>query len=245
MRLPYIQATLRHLHSKNFPNIFWLRMPDPYELDEHLEMPVPPHQRVMTLWRTTVLPAVQQICSTYSFTGVMVVEDTVLLRKDVNYEDIAAEILESKARAGVWGYGDKWPIKKPDGTVDGFGWSGTKGLWMTPAWCEEINLILENTHFDRYRHVDMWLVDLLKRRRSQGFCLFSLLAGYGHRVSMSTSEPGQQKFGGCFLPEVPHGRPMRQEDRDNYIYQNAPARISDVCGFRPEHCTCAMFLGSG
>ena len=29
------------------------------------------------------------------------------------------------------------------------------------------------------------------------------------------------------MPEVPHGRPMRQQDRDNYIYQNAPAGIKD------------------
>ena len=29
------------------------------------------------------------------------------------------------------------------------------------------------------------------------------------------------------MPEVPHGRPMRQEDRDNYIYQNAPAGIKE------------------
>jgi len=181
----------------------------------------------MTLWRTTVLPAVQQICTAYNFTGVMVVEDTVLLRKDVTYVDIAAEIMESKARAGVWGYGNKWEIKKNEKTFSEIGWSGTKGLWMTPAWCEEINLMLENTNFDRYRHVDMWLVDLLKRRRSQGFCLLSLLAGYGHRVSMSTSEPGQQKFGGCFLPEVPQLRFMRQEDMENYIYENAPPGIKE------------------
>ena len=137
----------------------------------------------------------------------------MLLRKDVTYVDVAAEITKSKARAGVWGYGSKWDIKKPDGTFGGFGWSGTKGLWMTPAWCEEINLMLVNTNFERYRHVDMWLVDLLKRRRSRGFRLLPLLADYGHRVSMSTSEPGQQKFGSCFLPEVPHVPPMRREAR--------------------------------
>ena len=135
---------MRQLQEKRFPNIFWLRMPDPDELDAHLNNTVPPEQRVMCLWRTTVLPAVQRVCTDCTCTGVMVVEDTVLLRPDVTYEDVAAEITESQARAGVWGYGSKWEINNADGTSAGFGWAGVKGLWMTPAWCEEIQRNVEN-----------------------------------------------------------------------------------------------------
>ena len=101
IRLPYIETSLRHLNDKGFPNIFWLRMLDPDELDAHLNITVAPQQRLMTLWRTTVLPAVQQVCTACNCTGAMVVEDTVLLRKDVTYEDVAAEITESEACAGV------------------------------------------------------------------------------------------------------------------------------------------------
>ena len=35
-RLPYIQGTMRQLQEKRFPNIFWLRLPDPLELDDLL-----------------------------------------------------------------------------------------------------------------------------------------------------------------------------------------------------------------
>ena len=79
--------------------------------------------------------------------------------------------------------------------------------------------MLGNTNFEHYQHVDMWLVHLLKKQKARGFLLLPVLAGYGHRVSMSTSEHGVQKFGGCFLPQKPNGRHMRQEERDNYIYR--------------------------
>ena len=106
-------------------------MPDPFELDDLLDTTLAPEQRVMALWRTTVLPAVLQVCETYNYTGAMVVEDTVLLRQDVTYSEVAREIQQREAPAGVWEYGKKW--KK--------GWSGSKGLWMTPAWCEVIGVI--------------------------------------------------------------------------------------------------------
>ena len=105
MRLPYIEATMRQLQDKGFPNIFWLRLPDPHELDGHLRTTVAPAQRVMALWRTTVLPAVTKVCAKYNYTGAMVVEDTVLLREDVTYDEVAAEIQRTAAPAGVWGYG--------------------------------------------------------------------------------------------------------------------------------------------
>ena len=143
-RLPYIQATMRQLQDKGFPNIFWLRLPDPLELDKLLKKNVPPQRRVMTLWRRTVLPAVLQLCDKYNYTGAMVVEDTVLLRQDVTYDDVASEIQQRNAPAGVWGYGNYWKKQNADGTWS-HGWHGTKGLWMTPAWCEEISLRMERS----------------------------------------------------------------------------------------------------
>ena len=105
--------------------------------------------------------------------------------------------------------------------------------------------MLENTNFEHYQHVDMWLVHLLKKQKARGILLFPVLAGFGHRVSMSTSQVGEQKFGGCFLPEKPKARPMRQEEKDNYIYQYAPAGIRqwvEACGRelgRPSQLTSA------
>ena len=96
--------------------------------------------------------------------------------------------------------------------------------------------MLENTNFEHYRHVDMWLVDLLKKQKARGFLLLPVLAGYGHRVSMSESELGEQKFGGCFLPQKPNARPMRQDDKENYIYRYAPPGIRDWV----EACRCEL-----
>ena len=147
------------------------------------------------------------MCETYNYTGAMVVEDTVLLRPDVTYSDVAREIRRKEAPAGVWGYGKFWEKADSQGILRS-GWSGTKGLWMTRAWCEEIGVMLENTNFEHYKHVDMWLVHLMKEQKARGFVLYPVLAGYGHRVSMSTAEHGVQKFGGCWLPDSPHDRPM-------------------------------------
>ena len=98
---------------------------------------------------------------------------------------------------------------------------------MTPAWCEEISLRMENTNFENYKHVDMWLVDLLKQQKAQGFALYSVLAGYGHRVSMSTGAHGVQKFGGCYLPESPQERPLTVREKNEYIFQYSPPGIEE------------------
>ena len=70
----------------------------------------------------------------------MVVEDTVLFRQDVTYSEVAREIRQRKAPAGVWGYG-KYLEKADSQGNTRRGWSGMKGLWMTPAWCEVIGVI--------------------------------------------------------------------------------------------------------
>ena len=98
---------------------------------------------------------------------------------------------------------------------------------MTAAWCEEITVMLENTNFEHYKHVDMWLVQLLKQQKARGFVLYSVLAGYGHRVSMSTAEHGVQKFGGCWLPPSPHERPLGETEKDNYIFKYSPPGMQE------------------
>ena len=55
------------------------------------------------MYRTTILPAVLQLCETYQHAGAMVVEDSVLLRQNVTYSDVATEIQQRQAPAGVWG----------------------------------------------------------------------------------------------------------------------------------------------
>ena len=196
---------MRQLQEKRFPNIYWLRLPDPFELDVLLDITLAPQQRVMALWRTTVLPAVLDVCKRYNYSGAMVVEDTVLLRPDVTDTDVASEIQKTNAPAGVWGHGKYWEEADLQGNLR-CGWSGTKGLWMTPAWCEEIAVMLENTHFQDYKHVDMWLVGLLKQEKARGFVLYPAFAGYGHRVSMSTADHG------CLLYTSPSPRD-RQKSR--------------------------------
>ena len=87
--------------------------------------------------------------------------------------------------------------------------------------------MLENTNFEHYQHFDMWLVHLMKEQKARGFVLYPVLAGYGHRVSMSTAEHGVQKFGGCYLPESPHDGRMSRQERDDYIFKYAPRGIRE------------------
>ena len=47
---------------------------------------------------------------------------------------------QREAPAGVWGYYKYWEKADSQGNTRR-GWSGTKGLWMTPAWCEVIGVI--------------------------------------------------------------------------------------------------------
>ena len=140
----------------------------------------------MTIWYTTVLDAVRKVCQATGSPGALVMEDTILLRPDVTYETVAAEVQRREAPAGVFGYGNKWQNNTPKGDVVS-GWFGVKGVWMTPAWCEEMSHILQNTNYQHFQHVDMWLVGLLKRQKAQGFQPFEALAGFGHRMPSSES----------------------------------------------------------
>ena len=87
--------------------------------------------------------------------------------------------------------------------------------------------MLENTNFEQYQHFDIWLMHLQKQQKARGFVCYSEFAGYGHRVSMSTGAHGVQKFGGCYLPQSPHQRPLGRVERDTYIFQYSPAGMED------------------
>ena len=104
-RPPYVHATIGQLRSRGFPAAKWLRAPSPEELQECVgpNLQVCSKGRVMMLWRTTLLPAVQEACEKYKCSGAMVVEDTVLLRPEVAYADVAADVERGGAAAGVWG----------------------------------------------------------------------------------------------------------------------------------------------
>ena len=66
--------------------------------------------------------------------------------------------------------------------------------------------MLENTSLAHYWHLDLYLGRLERQQQARGFVQYSVFAGYGHRVSMSTTKQdgGVQRFGGCFLPQSPH-----------------------------------------
>ena len=166
MRLPYVEATMQQLKEKQFPRVSWLRTPDPDELQDHLRTDITSKQRVMTFWCTTVFDAVKVVCDSTGCAGVLVMEDTALLRPDVTYTEVAAEVRRKKAPAGVFGYGDRWQKKDHTGHVVG-GWWGVKGVWMTPAWCEEMSVIMLNTNFEHLQHVDMWLVGFIRRQKGR------------------------------------------------------------------------------
>ena len=75
----------------------------------------------MTFWCTTVFDAVKAVCDSTGCTGALVMEDTILLRPDVTYQEVAAEVGQINAPAGAFGYGDKWQKEDDRGHVVG-GW---------------------------------------------------------------------------------------------------------------------------
>ena len=114
----------------------------------------------MNIYYTTLLEAVIDLCALHRSDGVLVMEDTCLLRPDVGYKEVAREV--QNRRAGVFGYGNRW---WQNGREE---WHGTKGVYMTPDWCAEIWIILSNTHVEQYRHVDMWLKKMLRLGQARG-----------------------------------------------------------------------------
>ena len=79
---------MRHLAENNFPAIRWLRTPDGPELAQ-FRPDDEPNKRQMNIYYTTLLKAVIELCARYRSEGVLVVEDTCLLRPDVGYTQVA------------------------------------------------------------------------------------------------------------------------------------------------------------
>jgi hypothetical protein len=62
----------------------------------------------------------------------------------------------------------------------------------------ELAIVLENMHPESFEHFDLWLKKRLKNNLPAAIHLCKPLAGYGHRMSL-TSRQGPV-FGGAWLP---------------------------------------------
>ncbi len=61
-----------------------------------------------------------------------------------------------------------------------------------------MSVVLDNMHFTRYKHFDLWLKDRRREKLTPNLDLAEPLAGYGHRQSL-TSRAGPV-FGGAWVP---------------------------------------------
>ena len=98
-----------------------MRTPDPAELQDHLCTNITSKQRVMTFWCTTVFDAVKAVCDSTGCTGALVMEDTILLRPDVTYEEVAAEVRRTKS--------SRWRLRLRRQVAEKGG-QRTRGLWL-------------------------------------------------------------------------------------------------------------------
>ena len=107
----------------------------------------------MTVWFTTVLPALLHLAKEGVAHIFYVFEDTALLVQNVTYEDVSDKTSGVKAgKAGLFGYG--YHTMDEHGKVQHF---GSKGICATERWCHEMLAILQNTNFNEYKHFDLWL----------------------------------------------------------------------------------------
>ena len=143
-------------------------------------------------------------------------EDTCILMPGVDYADVRQEV--RNCRAGVFGYGNRWFDK---GKV---GWHGTKAVDMCPCWCEEMSILLANTHLYKFQPADMWRNNLIRCGRAQGFKLLTELGGFGHRISL-TKSTDQKRWGGAWLPHRPHARPFSPEAIDALALEYAHPEV--------------------
>jgi hypothetical protein len=188
-----VQHTCRHLRSRGFTNVYWLRTPDATELDKWND---DPKKRVMMFWYTTVLPALLILEMEYGDSCAFVVEDTCLLAPGVTYDDVVRATRGTAA--SLFGYGGYAIGKK------GLQWHGTKGLFVTARWCHVLNIVLGNMRTEEFEHFDLWLKKRLQHNLEPGLHLCHPLAGYGHRMSL-TSRRGPV-FGGAWLPSQTDGQ---------------------------------------
>ena len=164
----------------------------------------------MMFWYTTVLPALLQLEINHGIYRAFVVEDTCLLAPGIFYHDI--EFATRTWRASLFGYG------RFDEGAKGPLWHGTKGLCVTAPWCHSLSIVLDNMRPQDFEHFDLWLKKRSKNDLEPGIHLCKPLAGYGHRMSL-TSRQGPV-FGGAWLPSQAVG-----QNTDNDAFEGSPLAI--------------------
>ena len=146
-RLYLIMHTMKHLQARGFPFLFWLRTPGPAELDEASKTSLRPCARCMLFWRTTVLPCVNRLAELTGCPDFLICEDNVALADGAHFSMVVACV---EAPASVWGYGNFRRASLRRSPV----WHGAKGLYVTPRFCAELEILLDNMPLHAYRHLD-------------------------------------------------------------------------------------------
>ena len=80
-------------------------------------------------------------------------EDTCILIPGADYAEVCAAV--GSCRTGVFGYGNRCLVKGATA------WHGTKAVYMTREWCDDMSIILDNTHAHPFKRAHMWLTDLM------------------------------------------------------------------------------------
>ena len=83
--------------------------------------------------------------------GVFLFEGTCILTPDVDYERFCTEV--ENCDAGVFCYGH-YALKRK-----GPAWFCVKRVDMIPNWCARQEIIFENLHVSRFKHIDICLRD--------------------------------------------------------------------------------------
>ena len=144
----------------------------------------------MTLWHTTVLPALLQLEQKLYAKCVFVVQDTCLLAPGVYYQHV--DLATKQWPASLFGYG----MYEMQGAS--LSWHGTKGLCVTANWWHQMNIVFENLRQHDFEYLDLWLKNRVERNLDPGLHLCQPLAGYGHSLSLTVRRG--YVFGGVWLP---------------------------------------------
>ena len=163
-RFHYARHTIQHLESKGFPNIMWLRTPETSDI-HGLDPENNYRRRLMIMYYTTVLPAVRRLAEEEKIDGVYIIEDSCILAPNVTYVQVAKET--EGCEAGIFGYAHHEKNKQDV-------WFGTKGMYFSTLWCEQLQIILQNTHTCRVLHI--WTTGLpnkgkTPKRNSSNACI--------------------------------------------------------------------------
>ncbi len=147
----------------------------------------------MTVWCTTVLPALLHLAKKGTAQIFYVFEDTALLAPNVGYKHVSEKTCGVKA--GLFGYG--YHTVDEHGKVTHF---GTKGICATVEWCHQMMAVLRNTHFNDFKHWDMWLSARRRAKQEPAIALCAPLAGYYPRISLTARYDAT--YGGGWVPGI-------------------------------------------